>query len=169
MRLAELDPVVLLDHPTTAALAPLAHATSEQRSQILAAAAELITAHTEPGRRDLLLGAAATLASIVLPRRRIATALKEATMPVPVRDTPLGRELYEEGRQDGRREGRQEGRREGRREGRQAVLDLTALVIRQRFGDDPRTDSIAARLAALPDAERLARITTATSLDDLDR
>ena len=82
-----------------------------QRASMLAAAAELITAHADPDRRDALLGAAATLASIVFPRRIITAALKEAAMPVPVRDTPLGRELYEEGRQDGRQEGRQEGAR----------------------------------------------------------
>lgn len=47
--------------------------------------------------RGVGVGAAATLATIVLPRSTIVTALKEAAMPVPVRDTPLGRELYEEG------------------------------------------------------------------------
>jgi hypothetical protein len=45
---------------------------------MLAAAAEPITAHAHPGRRDVLLGAAATLASIVLPRRTITAALEEA-------------------------------------------------------------------------------------------
>jgi predicted transposase YdaD len=80
-------------------------------------------------------------------------------MPVPVRDTPLGRELFEEGRHEGRQEGRQEGRL--------AVLHLTALVLRQRFGDDPRIDNAAAFLAALPDQERLDRLTRATSLDEL--
>ena len=66
-------------------------------------------------------------------------------MPVPVRDTPLGRELYQEGRDDGRSEGRNEGRNEGRQEGRregrqegehQAALRFTRLMLRQRFGDD---------------------------------
>ncbi|MGH3939049.1 MAG: hypothetical protein ACRDTG_10530 [Pseudonocardiaceae bacterium] len=119
----------------------------------------LLTAHTDPDRRDVLIGAAATLASIVLPGHTIVTVLKEATMPVPVRDTPLGRELYEEGRQEGRQEG-----------ARQAILRLTSLMLRQRFGsEDPRVDAIAAQLAALPDEERLTRLTSATSLDDLQR
>jgi hypothetical protein len=159
VRLPELDPVVLLGSPTTAALASLARGSSVQRSAVLTAAAELITADTDPDRRDVLMGAAATLASIVLPGHTIITALKEATMPVPVRDTPLGRELYEEGRQEGRQEG-----------DRQAVLRLTRLMLRRRFGDgDPRVDAIAARLATLPDEERLTRLISATSLEELQR
>ncbi|MGQ0776446.1 MAG: hypothetical protein ACT4NY_18805 [Pseudonocardiales bacterium] len=157
VRLNELDPAPLLACPTTAAMATLARGTPLQRSAVLTAAAERITASTDPDRRDVLIGAAATLASIVLPGHTIVTALKEATMPVPVRDTPLGRELYEEGRQEGRQEG-----------DRQAVLRLTSLMLRRRFGgEDPRVEAIAARLAALPDEERLTRLTAATSLEDL--
>jgi hypothetical protein len=150
--------VPLLANPTTAALAALARGTPSRRATMLAAAAELIRAHADPDRRDVLLGAAVTLASIVLPRSIIVSALKEAAMPVPVRDTPLGRELYEEGRQDGRQEGRQEG-------ARAAVLRLTALMLRQRFGDDARCESV----ADLTDEERLARLVAAESLDDLER
>jgi predicted transposase YdaD len=161
VRISERDPVPLLASPTTAPLAALARGTPSQRATVLAAAAELITAHADPDRRDVLVGAAATLASIVLPRSIITTALKEAAMPVPVRDTPLGRELYEEGRQDGRQEGRQEG-------AHAAVLNLTALMLRQRFDDDPRCAAVAARLADLPDEERLARLAAAANLDDLE-
>jgi predicted transposase YdaD len=65
-------------------------------------------------------------------------------MPVPVRDTPLGRELYQEGRDDGRQEGRQEGEE-------QTVLRLTNVMLRRRFsGDEARLSAVAARLAALP-------------------
>ncbi|MGQ0776180.1 MAG: hypothetical protein ACT4NY_17430 [Pseudonocardiales bacterium] len=84
-------------------------------------------------------------------------------MPVLIRDTPLGREIYEEARNEGLQEGRNEGLQEGRNEGLQAVSELTALVLRRAFGDDPRIDTIAQRLADLPDDERI----TATSLDDL--
>jgi len=99
-------------------------------------------------------------------------------MPVPVRETPLGREIYEEawqeGEKDGRAAGRQEGHREGRQEGRhegelQTVLRLTRLMLRQRFGDAPQVEVIAERLAELPDEERLTRIASAASLADLDR
>lgn len=69
-------------------------------------------------------------------------------MPVPVRDTPLGRELYEEGRHD-------------------ATVRLTELMLRRRFGDDPRIVDVAAALAALPDEERLNRIAAAEDLEDL--
>lgn len=82
-------------------------------------------------------------------------------MPVPVRDTPLGRELYEEGRYDGRLEGRQEG-------DRAAVLRLTVIMLRQRFGDDPRCRDVATALVDLPDEERLTRLAAATKLDDLE-
>ncbi|MGH3929835.1 MAG: hypothetical protein ACRDTF_07645 [Pseudonocardiaceae bacterium] len=156
VRLPELDPAVLLAAPTTAALAALARGTPTQRGTVLAAAAERITAEVDPERREVLIAAAATLASIVLPGHTIVTALKEVTMPVPVRDTPLGRELYEEGRHEGRQEG-----------DRQAVLRLTGLMLRQRFGDHPGIEAIARQLAALPDEERLTRLTSATSLDDL--
>jgi predicted transposase YdaD len=102
VHLHRLDPDALLTSPpTTAAVAVLARGTPTQRAAILTAAADLITARTDSDRRTLLLGAAATLASIVLPRATITTVLEEAAMPVPVRDTPLGRELYEEGVQAG--------------------------------------------------------------------
>lgn len=82
-------------------------------------------------------------------------------MPVLVRDTPLGREIYEEGLREGEREGEQRGER-------QAVLRLTRLMLRQRFGDDPRVDAIAEQMAGLADEERLTRIAAATGLDDLE-
>ena len=77
-------------------------------------------------------------------------------MPVPVRDTPLGRLLLDEGRQEGRQEGE-----------RAAVVRLTRLMLRQRFGDDPRIDAVALTLADLPDDQRLARLDAAADLDGL--
>ena len=155
VRIADLDPAPLLRSPTTAAVAALARGTPAQRLRVLVAAAELIT-RTDPDRARTLLEAAVTLSSIVLARPIIDTALKEAAMPILIRDTPLGRELVEEGRQEGRQEGE-----------RHAVLRLTRLLLRQRFGDDPRIDAIADRLAELPDEERLTRIATATDLTAL--
>jgi hypothetical protein len=156
------DPVRLLASPTTAALAALASGTVAQRASMLVAATEIIAAHAEPDRRDALIGAATTLASIVLPRPTIAAALKEATMPVPVRDSPLGRELFEEGWQEGRQEGRQEG-------DRAAVVRLTLFMLRQRFGEDPRSEAVAEALADLTDEERFGRLDAARQLDDLAR
>lgn len=174
VRIGDLEPATLLRTPTTAALAALAHGTAAQRRATFAAAADLIIARTDPKRGAVLLAAAATLASIVLPGPIIDTVLKEAAMPVPVRDTPLGRrlyaelhkEVYEGARQKGLQEGRQEGREEGREEGRHSVI---RLLLRRRFGDDPRTETVARRLVALPDEEWLARLHDVSSIDDLDR
>ena len=152
IRLADLDPATLLGNPTTAAVAALARGTTPQRAEVLTAAAESI-ARTDPDRARTLMQTATTLASIVLPAPIIDRALKEAGMPVLIRDTPLGREIYQEGRQEGEQ---------------LAVLRLTRLLLRQRFDGDPRLDAIAERLAGLPDEERLTRIAAATSLDDLD-
>ncbi len=89
------------DHPTTAPLAALAcHMLSEQVAY-LASATELIKADTDPDRGARLVGAAITLASIVLPTSAIIPALRKADMPVPIRDTPLGRYLLEEGSREG--------------------------------------------------------------------
>lgn len=140
------------DHPTTAPLAALAcHMLSEQVAY-LASATELIKADTDPDRGARLVGAAITLASIVLPTSASITALREAAMPVPILDTPLGRMLVEEGWQEGRQAG---------------VERMTAALIRQRFGDDPRIAALATRLAELHDDERIAMISAATSLNDL--
>ncbi|MGQ0575021.1 MAG: hypothetical protein ACT4RN_12575 [Pseudonocardia sp.] len=163
VRVADLDPAFLLRTPTTAAVAALAWGDQDQRMRVLVAAAGLISA-ADPDRARSLLDAAATLGSIVLPRRTIDIALRGADMPIVIRDTPLGRELVEEGRQEGRHEGLQEGLQEGER---QAVLRLTRVLLRQRFGDDPRIDGAAHRLAELPDEERVARIAAAGSLQEL--
>jgi hypothetical protein len=160
VRLADLDPSTLLITPTTAPLAALACHTVREQVANLTSATELIKADTDPDRGARLVGAAITLASIVLPKSAIITALREADMPVPVRDTPLGRMLFEEGRQEGQQEGRQAGRRE-------AAEQITAALIRRRFGDDPRIPAVAARLAELPEDDSIAEISAATSLNDL--
>jgi hypothetical protein len=156
VRLCDLNPATLLVTPASAALATLADGTIEERMHVLVAAADVISAHAPPEGRDLLLSAAATLASIVLPRPIIKAALEEAAMPVPVRDTPLGRELYDEGRLEGIREGE-----------RQAVLRVTVALLEQRFGTDERIPGIAEALLPLADEERARRIVRAASLEQL--
>jgi len=151
----DLDPVALLAGPATAALAALARGSDAQRAGVLDAAARRI-AREDPDRAAELLQAAATLGSIVLPRSTINETLRGTDMPILIRDTPLGRSLFEEGRQEGRHEGRQA-----------AVLDLTVLLLRQRFGEHPDLEAAATRLAALADEERLAVIAAAASLEDL--
>ena len=44
---------------------------------------------------------------------------------------------------------------------------MATAWLRERFGDDARIPELAARLADLSDEDRIARITAATSLDDL--
>ena len=46
---------------------------------------------------------------------------------------------------------------------------MTLALLRQRFGEDPRIASVAARLADLPDDDRIRRIAAAGTLDELDR
>ena len=72
-------------------------------------------------------------------------------MPVPIRETPLGREWLEE----------------GRAEGREALVRATAAMLRRRFGSDPRIDAVAAGLVDLSHDERAARILDAPDLDAL--
>ena len=160
--MADLDPTSLLANPTTAALAALAAGTPAQRAAVFAAAARHIA--TTGGRRRELQRATEILASIVLPRSTIDTILKGAGMPILIRDTPLGRELIEQGRTEGRQEGRAEGRQEGERG---AVERLTRLLLSQRFGQDPALEAAVAALADLPDEERLARIAAADTLSEL--
>lgn len=164
VRLGDRDPADLLGSPTTAALAPLARGTTRDRIATLLAAADRIGEVDDPDRRATLFGVAVTMASIVLPSRTIATTLEEDAMPVYVRDTPLGREIFDEGWRDGWQDGRQEGRDEG---ARAAALELTSLLLRQRFGDHPRTADVAAALADVPAEERLTRIAGAAALDEL--
>ncbi len=160
VRLADLDPAGLLASPTTAPLAPLACRNGVEQAAFLTSATELIKADTDPDRGARLVGAAIMLASIVLPGSAIMRALREADMPVPVRDTPLGRELFEEGRREGREEGREVGRHE-------AAARMATAWLRQRFGNDARIPALADHLAELSDEDRIDRITAATSLDAL--
>jgi len=157
VRTRDINPARMLAFPSTAPLAALGRGTADERAAALTAAADLILAVPDPERRTRLLAAATTLASIVLSADTIDSALKEATMPVPVRDTPLGRLLLDEGREEGREEGR-----------RFESTRLTALMLRRRFGLDPRIDGIAEALAELPDEERMTAVEDAASLDDLD-
>ncbi|MGH3697912.1 MAG: hypothetical protein ACRDQY_00280, partial [Pseudonocardiaceae bacterium] len=49
----------------------------------------------------------------------------------------------------------------GRQEGaRETVLRITRTMLVQRFGENPRIDAAAERLAGLPDEERLTSIAT---------
>ncbi len=158
VQLSRLDPSLLLMTPTTAALAALATGDPEQRRRALLAATDVINTSTRDDRRQALLGAATTLASIVLPPPIIESALEEAVMPVPVRDTPLARAWLDRGRQEGRQEGRQ-----------QAVVEMTVVLLEERFGPDGRIPALAERLARLGDRDRVRLIARAVDLDELEQ
>ena len=167
LRVSDLDRERLLASPTTAPLAVLVGGNAAQRAANLTEASNVIAGTQDP-RRGRLLAAAATLASIALPVPIIEAALQEATMPVPIRDTPLARELYREGLEQGLEQGHEQGVEQGRAEGeRLAVVRLTALLLRRRFGDDPRIDELASRLAALGEDRRLDLIAAAPDVDAL--
>ena len=65
-------------------------------------------------------------------------------MPISLRDTDLGRELI--------------------RDGEERTL---AALLRRRFGDDPRIDDLAARLARQPIEDAVDAIESAGSIDQL--
>ncbi len=78
-------------------------------------------------------------------------------MPVPIRELPLAQWLLHEGREEGREEGR-----------REEAARFTALLLQQRFGEDPRIPHLAGRLAAVHDEARVALLTSARTLDDVE-
>lgn len=159
VQVAGLDRHRLLAAPTTAALAALVDGSLEERAAALTAAADVIAALDGPRRRRVV-DAAATLSSIHLPPPIIESALQEAAMPVPIRELPLARALLDEGREQGRVEGEALGEH-------RAAVRMTSLLLRRRFGDDARIETVAEALAALPDERRLDLIASATRLDDL--
>src|SRR3954447_13025609 len=155
VRAADLDRDLLLTRSTTATLASLAQGTPAERARALTAAADLI-ARTDQSRQRRLLDAAATLASIHLSLPIIESALKEATMPVPVRELPLARALFDEGRAEGRAEGAHEG-----------SMAMSVAILRHRFGDDARISAAAEALSDLTEDEAVVKIMAASRLEDL--
>ena len=77
-------------------------------------------------------------------------------MPIP----SVLSKLYDEGLEVGREEGREEGREKG-------LIEAVASLMRIRFGDDPRVDAVASRLAPLGATEAMAAVERAGSLDEL--
>src|SRR4051812_47628574 len=151
VRAADLDRDLLLTRSTTATLASLAEGTPAERARALTAAADLI-ARTDQSRQRRLLDAAATLASIHLSLPIIESALKEATMPVPIRELPLARALFDEGRAEGAHEG---------------SMAMSVAILRHRFGDDARISAAAEALSDLTEDEAVVKIMAASRLEDL--
>lgn len=85
---------------------------------------------------------------------------------MPVRDTALGREPYEEGWRKGYLEGYLEGYVERYCA---EVLRIAAAVLRRRFGDDSRCAAIVAALGDLREEEFVGRLWTAEPSEDAKR
>ena len=160
--LRDQDPTELLTHPTLAPLAVLARATGPvEREHILRKALAVITSASTPADRRTLVRIAATLAGIHLLADTFERLTQEAAMPFTLdEDTVAGRSIA--ARAEARGEAR--GEAQGEIKGRAATL---AGLLRRTFGDDPRIDAIAGRLAQLPQDKALEAALAATNLDDL--
>lgn len=155
--LRERDPAELLASPSLAPLAALARAAGpEERALLFRASLAVITAHSHATRLQGLATTAAALATIHLDAATIETAWKEAGMPISIEDTDLAREFEQRGEERGLKRGEQLGERR-----------VLATLLRRRFGEDPRIEDVAARLARGPLDEALAAIDEATALDTL--
>ena len=155
------DPAEMLANASLAPLAPLGRARDPaQRARLLRASLAVITAHSGAQRLEGLATTAAALATIYLDAATIETAWKEAGMPISISGTDLAREFERRGEKRGEKRGEERGSRRAR-------VELLVLLLRRRFGEDPRIEDLAARLAARPPADALAVIEAATSLDAL--
>ena len=159
--LRDADPRTLLAHPSLAPLAVLARAGSPtERETLLRESIQVLARIPDAHRRNDLTEMAAVLASIHLTTATIEKQLQEASMPITLEDTHPGHEIRARGRAEGRTEGLAEGLAEGR-------ARTIAALLRHTHGDDPRIDTIATALAALPEDQALDAALTAPTLNHL--
>jgi hypothetical protein len=107
----------------------------------------------DPARRAELSEVAAVLAAIHLDGVTLEKAGREVSMPITLDGTVAGQAIEARGEARGRRE---------------AAVALFDVLLRRRFGDDPRVALAAAWLAEQPHPEALELALTAGSLDELD-
>jgi hypothetical protein len=145
----EQDPTSFLSDPALAPLAVLARVDGRcTRQTLLRDALAVIAAVPDPHHRHDLTQTAAVLAGIHLDAVTIETITQEADMPISLEGTIAGRSIA------------------ATAEARGAAETLAALL-RRTFGDDPRIDDVAGRLARLPREQALDAALTATTLSDL--
>jgi len=155
--LRDADPDQFMDDVNFAPLALLRRIDPAEKVKVAARVIEMIR---ERGGKRLaqLLEFIAVLAVIASDRAVVEKIIEETEMTVEsiaefYRDTSVGQQLC------------QEGKEKGREEEREALL---AALITERFGPSPQAAALAHRLARLPDgAHAVHLITTATSLGDL--
>jgi predicted transposase YdaD len=162
--LRDQDPAHFLSDAVLAPLAVLARGSPKERAANLSRAFRVISTHHELDS-STLVQIAESLAAIRLPLDTIDQIRKETMMTLQpfvdfYRDTDVGHELQAIGEQRGRAEGKAEGRTEGR-------IRMLLALLRTRFGDEPRCQEAAARLAEHADDEAVMAITSATELEDL--
>lgn len=147
----------LLAEPSLAPLAVLGRGTDEERAEAHLQALRLIAQHAGD-RTGELLETASVLATIRLRAPTIQKIRREAGMTVEsiadfYAQTEGGRFLIDKGREQGREEAREE---------------AVAVLLHERFGDDPRIPGIARRLAAGELAAAYRSVLASELLDDLD-
>ncbi len=146
----------LLAEPALAPLAALGRGSDEERADAHLRALRLIAEHAGD-RTSELLETASVLATIRLRAPTIQKIRTEAGMTVEsiadfYAQTEGGQFLIDKGREQGREQAREE---------------AVAVLLRERFGDDPRIPGVARRLAAGDLATAYRSVLAAGALDDL--
>jgi hypothetical protein len=121
---------------------------------------DVVASVPDPERREELADVAAVLASIHLDPITVEQTGKEAGMPISLEGTYGGRILEARAEARGKAAGRTEGKTEG-------TAEVLASLLRRSFGDDPRIEAIARRMASLPQENAIEAVRSASSLDEL--
>jgi hypothetical protein len=146
--LRDQPPESLLADPYLCPFAALADVNQADRPAVLRQALDLIAAVADEPTRTVLARAAVDLAAIRLTPDIINLTWEDSAMPIP----SLLQTTFDDGLEKGLEKGRYE---------------VVATLLRHRFGDDPRVDEIAHRIATDDPDVALDRIDAATTLDEL--
>jgi hypothetical protein len=157
--LRECDGEPLLTDAHLAPLAVLARGDKTDRAEYLGRALKIVDGDQD---KAFLREAPLDLAVMTLDRSTIDKVMEETGMSTEsVADFYSGTRFGQEIKNRGRTEGLTEGLVRGR-------ADLLRVVLRDRFGEDPRIEAIASRLAEIDDATAAVHaINHAATLDEL--
>ncbi|WP_163510290.1 hypothetical protein [Fodinicola acaciae] len=159
IKLRECDPAELLLRPAAAPLAVLAKCSRGGRRQLLRDALEAIAKSGAPHTKTLM-EIAETLARICLPLDVVTATGREARMPFDLSEFPPSPGIIQ-AHADGEARGVALGEARG-------GAKMVGIMLRSRFGDDPRIDRIAGRLAEGDPEVAFRTAMNAASLADLD-
>jgi hypothetical protein len=155
-KLSDCDPAELLRRPATMPLAVLAKAPPSGHRQLLREVLETIAKSGSPDTKTLM-EIAETLARVHLPLDEVIAVGREARMLFDLTGFPPSPgiiQAYADGEAHGEARGE---------------AKMLGIMLRSRFGDDPRIDRIASRLAEGDPKRAFDAASTAASLDALDR